>query len=166
MDEKLAGQPSSLGGAFAFVRAVRWWRVRDWVVFNLCLLAAAVVTYLHLSSPAPAISTETYHRIEMGMTWREVHAIVRAMPGGYGLTLNPDHQESQTSGRVPVRFDSWGSGDGVLQVGYDADGRVCEKSIMQPDPDVSDHPECWSWWKRQRNRRIPDPGPAVAWTHF
>src|ERR671913_283071 len=108
MDEKLAVRPSSLSGAFAFVRAVRRWRVRDWVAFNLCLLAAGVITYLHLSSPPPAISTETYRRIEMGMTWREVHAVVRAMPGGYGLTLIPDHQERHRSGRAAVRFDSWG----------------------------------------------------------
>lgn len=166
MDGTQVGRPSPPGGAFAFARAVRRRRIRDSVVFNLCLFAAGVIAYLHFSSPPPAISTETYQQIQMGMTWRQVHEVVRAMPGGYGPTLNPDYQDRRTSDRAAVRFDSWGSRDGVLRVGYDADGRVCEKSIMQPEPGVADHPELWSWWKRQRNRRVPDPAPAVAWTHF
>jgi hypothetical protein len=152
--------------AFAVVRAIKRWRLRDWLLVNLLLALALGFWYLRVSSPPPAISIETYERIEMGMTWREVHDVVRAMPGGYGAVMNPDYHQQAASDHAPVRFDYWGSGDGILTVGYDEEGRVCNKSIMYPDPEELSHPENWSWWKRQRNRRIPDSRSSIFYTHF
>src|SRR5262245_49034194 len=126
MDEKVVGPRPSLGGAFAFVRAVRRWRTRDWVVYNSLLLVAAVVVYLHLTSPPPAVSPEASDRIAVGMTWEEVHAVVGAHPGGYGCFLGPGTELSAGAGPL-ARTDRWGSPHGLLNVGYDATGRVCRK---------------------------------------
>src|SRR3954471_2790181 len=102
---------SSIRGAFAFVRTVRRWRVRSWVAFNLCLLVAVAIGYLHFTSPPPDVSPEAYDRIALGMTWREVHAVVRAAPGGYGCYWGPGEVRTVLSGPA-ARWDRWGSPDG------------------------------------------------------
>jgi hypothetical protein len=141
--------------AFAVVRAIKRWRLRDWLLVNLLLALALGFWYLRISSPPPAISTQTYEQIEMGMTWREVHDIVRAMPGGYGSVWNPHDEIHAISTEPAARFDEWWSADGILTIGYDADGRVCEKKIIQANYPEPSHPEHWSWWKRQMHRQIP-----------
>jgi hypothetical protein len=155
MDE-MQNQVRDRRTAFAVVRAIKRWRIRDWLIVNLLLALALGFWYLRISSPPPAISIETYEQIEMGMTWRDVHGIVKAMPGGYGAVWYPSQEIREASVQRPIRFDEWWSGDGILTVGYDPDGLVCEKKISQDNFRQPSHPENWSWWKRQVNRQVPE----------
>jgi hypothetical protein len=151
---------------FAVGLRVRRWRIRDFVIYNLILLIVAGFVYLRLTSPPPAISPETYDQVQIGMTWQEVHDIVRACPGGYGAVFNPHKWNSEKQPeQVAIRSDTWSSGDGVLTVGYDADGRVCEKSLGINEYRELSHPERWPWWKRQLHRRIPGEG-AIFYSPF
>jgi hypothetical protein len=150
----------------AMVRALKRRRARDWILFNALLFTVVVFGYLRLTSPPPAISPETYERIALGMTADEVHDIVRARPGGYGLTWNPHRKMEQKSDRPEIREDRWGSPDGLLAVGYDVDCRVCRKSLSYSANEPQSHPEHWSWWKRLWNRTIPESGPMVIYTNL
>jgi hypothetical protein len=152
-------------GTFAFVRAVRPWRWWEWALFNLGILTAVLVGYLHISSPPPAISVESYDRIQMGMNWREVHDIVRAKPGGYGLYWGSDNH-SEVGTRDPVRWDKWGAHYGVLEVGYDADGLVCRKVLWHAPIRNVPHPETWSWWVRQAERTVPTAETPIVFSPF
>jgi hypothetical protein len=158
-------QRGPVAGTFAFVRAVRRWRWWQWALFNLGLLTVVFAAYLHFSSPPPAISVESYERIRIGMTWREVHDIVRARPGGYGLYWAGRPPIESGNGK-PVREDRWGAAYGVLEVGYDADGRVCRKVLYHPLSEVVPHPENWPWWRRLTNRSVPDASPAIVFSPF
>jgi hypothetical protein len=140
--------------ALAFVRWVRRWRRRDWIFYNLGLAVAVTIGYLHVTSPPPAVSVESYDRIELGMTAAEVHRIVRARPGGYGYFWAPG--ESLSAGDGPVEHhDEWGCGYGVLEVGYDASGRVSRKGLDYLPRETAPHPETWPWWRRLYDRSVP-----------
>jgi hypothetical protein len=161
---KLTTRRGPDAGTFAFVRAIRRWRWWEWAVFNLALVAVVAVGYLHISSPPPAISVESYDRITMGMTWREVHDVVRAKPGGYGQYWGSDIHLADGTGE-PARWDRWGAPYGLLEVGYDADGRVCRKWLWHSGRGDEPHPETWPWWRRQLERTIPGE-PSAAFSPF
>jgi hypothetical protein len=162
---KPAGPPTSLRDASAFVQAVRRWRARDWLAFNGCLAAAAAIGYLHFTSPPPDVSSEAYDRIALGMTWREVHGVVGARTGGYGPYWGPGRVLSAEVGTA-VRWDWWGSPDGILGVGYDADGRACAKRLEHHPDRPASHPAEWPWWRRLWDRTLPAAEPSAIYSPF
>jgi hypothetical protein len=165
MDEGISNNRDRQAALLMFKKIKRW-RVRDWVLVNLAITIVLGFCFLRISSPPPAISSETYDRIEMGMAWQDVHGIVRAMPGGYGAIFDPRQVKHNVSTKPALRYDRWWSADGILDVGYDADGMVCEKKLTLSDIDPPTHPERWTWSKRQRNRQIPGSKLSIFFIHF
>ena len=128
-------------------------RLRDWVIYSPLLAASVVLLFLCLTDPPPAISKATYDRIQMGMTERAVWDVVGTRPGGYDLFLAPGELVSQLRG-ASTHGNEWGNRDGLLSVGYDADGRVCAKGLeYHPSATPSTYPV--GWWGRLRSRSVP-----------
>jgi hypothetical protein len=149
----------------ALCRRRQRWRVRDWIVYGVLILTTLVLAYLHVAAPPPSISCDSYELITAGMTEREVERIVGTRPGGYGEFSGPDAELSQ-KWSAPLRWSDWGNDYGILSVGYDADGRVCYKSLEYHPRSVPEHPELWPWWKRLAHRSIPSPQPYAIYIHF
>lgn len=153
-------------GWVALVRAVRRLRRRDWLALNLVQVVLIALYLLNRTSPPPAISPETYERITIGMTERDVGRIVRARTGWYGSAFVEYAWEDRTDKRFeewgePRRFDVWADRYGELRVGYDGQGRVCSKRLHHDRYRLPDHPEDWSWWKRLRHRAWPSDHPPA-----
>ncbi|MDB5306219.1 MAG: hypothetical protein JWO38_421 [Gemmataceae bacterium] len=117
-----------------------------------------VLVYLCRAAPPPALSQATYDRIHPGMTAQEVERVVGTRPGGYDWFLAPGEHLQEVWG-TPVRAAGWGNRDGILTVGYDAEGRVCLKALEYHPAAAPEPPARGNWWARLRNRSVPHPHP-------
>jgi hypothetical protein len=151
--------------AFALVRRLRRRRLRDWLLLAVPVLAALTIAYLHLTSPPPAISRQSYERIIVGMSEREVKEIIRARPGGYERFWGPG-ESLKHEWNEAGRWIRWGNRYGILAVGYDADGRVCAKRLEYHPRLTPEQPELWPWWRRLVNRSVPEREPHVIYISF
>ncbi|MCE9568113.1 MAG: hypothetical protein K8U57_39425 [Planctomycetes bacterium] len=143
----------------------RRWRGRDWFLAAIPVLLAFGVAYLHFSSPPPAISLDTYKQITLGMTQTDVEQVVLARPGGYGAFWGPG--ETLREGEVePAWWVRWGSGYGLLYVGFGTDGRVCAKRLEYHLHATPSHPEKWSVWRRLVERSVPEREPWAIYDPF
>jgi hypothetical protein len=153
MDEKQ--QPACTDRlTLSWQRKLRRLRPWEWALIWVPVLGALVVTYLHLTSPPPAISQANYERIAVGMREREVEGLIRARPGYYGVFVNHGQCLSEEWGRAE-RLTSWGDSYGILTVGYDAEGRVCWKGLEYHPGGVPRNPDQWPWWRRLLDRSVP-----------
>lgn len=101
-----------------------WWTVA-FVGYGVALLAF----YLSTTYALPDTSWESYQRIGEGMTEYQVAQLLGAPPGGYGRGLCDPARSSAQKWREPEQFRrEWGSGKGIINVGFDADGKTCRKS--------------------------------------
>jgi hypothetical protein len=166
--DPIADRPGRDPDSIKPLRQLQRSRVRVGVFIVAVTLAAAAVGYLHLTSPPPAISAETFDRITLGMSEREVDRMVHARPGfyagyrGYFYALWYEHPvlAKSTVGGPGARTAEWGSRDGLLTVYFDDAGRVCGKRLVRlPDLEPS-RPAEWSWWRRLGRREWPDPAPT------
>jgi hypothetical protein len=94
------------------------------VVAALASVLPSIPILVSALSPRPKINREVFDRIEIGMTWQEVNAILGARPGRYTTGpvkvphLKPedwpsyDHEESNSrwigdDGAIAVTGDDW-----------------------------------------------------------
>jgi hypothetical protein len=114
------------------------------------VLLAAIGAFLIPNAPSLPISQKVYDRLRLGMTDREVAAVVQCPPGDYshaysyattrpvcegGLPIYIDYRNQAdgsvsaihpTTGR-PLRGKWWRGKEGLLHVYFGDDGRVIER---------------------------------------
>ena len=98
------------------------------------------------------------------MTQEQVEAIVEARPGGYALFWAPGRELTEKWGE-PSYSLGWSDTHGYLRVGFDEEGRVCNKWLMYG----RDEQIAWdrsSFWQRFKRRSIPSAEPMIGYIQF
>jgi hypothetical protein len=106
------------------------------VVITLALLGLVLLGAcfaLWPFSPRPQINHDDYLGVEMGMTEAQVETVLGGPAGDYRVgdvlyTVGGDDEIRQ--GRPIVRSSDWRGNEGLVMVGYDADGQVAGKTYI------------------------------------
>ena len=155
--------PKLLGPARVFCRL----RKRHPLLLVSLILLVAFVAYLKLTSPPPDLSPEVYDAIREGMTQREVEHLVGARPGNYRTVVlsfeDRRRRFQQNWGQAPHTFIFWQFDQTTLDVGFDADGRVCAKQLLAEDRPAAPRLQ---GWRRLVDRYQPSPYCTQFWISF
>jgi hypothetical protein len=166
MTEHAADDHRDRDAGFTVTRRTVRRRLPVWLLLAVSIALVVGFIYLQRTSPPPVLSTESYERIELGMSESAVRGVVRATPGGYGPAMNPHYQRHEGTGQAAVRFEVWSSPDGYLRIGYDDQHRVCYKWAMLTNEGKTSQDDPWYFWKRQLKRQVPDSKPGWVFTIF
>lgn len=103
------------------------------LVMGLLIALSVVIGLLLFTSPSPAINRVTYAAIQGGMTEREVADLFGVRAGDYrtGDVLYDGAKATDEAfgGNVTLSRE-WLGDEGMVQVGFDAEGRVVGKTFV------------------------------------
>jgi hypothetical protein len=108
--------------------------------------ACAIAFFTPFDKPT-SITLDAYQKIEVGMTWQQVHGILGGPPRCEARSLMHGTRNSSGWGPPPVWPDQWIAPGITISVTFDPSGRVSHKSFER-----NNFPPTPSRWEKMRSQ--------------